>query len=185
MDIRANGFSICLKTLCLEDACDIAKHANDPDIARNVAHIGDFPLPYTEECALSFIASALEMECTGYCAHFGITLGGTTIGACALLNIDKELHRCELGYWIGKEYWGKGYASEALRLLLKFAFESIRIKEITACTFRANARSTKLLNALRFSISGTQSGAQSKSEVTYSLSNCRYADPIEIVISKQ
>jgi RimJ/RimL family protein N-acetyltransferase len=181
MEISSKGFNVALRTLRLGDASEIAKQANDPEIARNVARLGDFPFPYTEECALSFIASASEAERAGSSMHFGIIHRGKAVGACALLNMDSGRSSCELGYWLGREYWGKGYATEALRLLLKFAFGRAGIKEAIARTFAANSRSTRLLSSLGFSAGA---GPEANGEMTYRLSSKAYADGTEIKISQ-
>ena len=89
MRIRCEGFRVHLKTPGAEDADDIARNANDYEITRNVARLGEFPYPYTFEDALSFIASALEKQDAGQEFHFGIALDSETIGACAIMDMDK------------------------------------------------------------------------------------------------
>lgn len=151
MEIIAKGFRISLRTLGTDDADELAKNANNHEIAYSVARLGEFPFPYTKEHALYFIASALEKQRKGKEFHFGIRLNGRTIGACALMKVDEIRGQGEVGYWIGKRYWGSGYAREALRLLIGFGFEMLALDSVRASTFWFNKRSINLLGSLGFS----------------------------------
>ena len=157
MEIRNSNFKVYLRTISSGDAGDIARNANDPEITRNVARFGEFPSPYTEEHALSFISSLQDKQAAGIESHFSIILDGKTVGACALMGIDGQKGQAEIGYWLGREYWGRGYAKEALMLLLGFAFGRLDLGRAFARTFRSNERSIKLLNSLGFSeVASTQ-----------------------------
>jgi RimJ/RimL family protein N-acetyltransferase len=180
MEIISKGFRIGLRTLGPDDADDLAKNASDYEVAYSVARTGEFPFPYTKEYALYFIASALEKQHKGNEFHFGIRLDSMTIGACALMNVNSpEAGQCEAGYWIGRKYWGSGYASEALKLLLGFGFASLGMSKICARTFRSNERSVNLLHSLGFSDDGA---ASSSDEITLSIARNRY-DAIALEIT--
>ena len=177
MELRAGGFRISLMTLRAEDASDLAGHASDPEITRNVARFGEFPYPYTTENALSFINSLRERQSAGSELHFGITLKGRTIGACALLKIDGQKHGAEIGYWIGRKYWGMGYAKEALMLLLGFGFSKLGLNTVSARTFRFNERSIKLLKSTGFSEEAPAPGERHDDELEYRIHKKDYLNP--------
>lgn len=56
----------------------------------------------------------------------------------------------ELGYWIGEEYWGRGYATEASKRIVQHAFEDLNINEIYASYRVENAQSKRVLEKLGF-----------------------------------
>jgi 8-oxo-dGTP diphosphatase len=182
MEIRARNFRICLKTICIEDAAGIADNANDPEITRNVARFGEFPFPYTEEHALSFISSLREKQADGTESHFSIRLDNEVIGACALMNIDRKTKRAELGYWLGRRYWGMGYAKEALTLLLGFGFGRLDVGKIAAHTFKSNERSIRLLNSMGFSKDGPALGGMRDDELEYVIDKRDYSSPAGLEI---
>ena len=177
MEIRARNFRVLLKTMGIEDAAGIADNANDPEITRNVARFGEFPFPYTEEHALSFISSLREKQANGTESHFSITLDNKIIGACALMGIDSKTTRAELGYWLGRRYWGMGYAKEALTLLLGFGFGRLDLSGIAARTFKSNERSIRLLNSIGFSKDAPARGAARDDELEYVIDKRDYSDP--------
>ena len=57
---------------------------------------------------------------------------------------------CELGYWIGEKYWGRGYAAEASKKVIQHAFEDLNIKEIYASYRIENTQSKRVLEKLGF-----------------------------------
>ena len=54
----------------------------------------------------------------------------------------------ELFYKLGRDYWGRGYATEACREMIRHAFEELRLIRIVTCTHRENTRSIALLRRL-------------------------------------
>ena len=57
----------------------------------------------------------------------------------------------ELGYWIGKPFWGRGFATEAARAIVDRGFSELGLRGIHAVYFDGNARSEKVLAKLGFS----------------------------------
>lgn len=151
--ISNRDFRVYLDTLSVDDAQAIAVNANDKEIALNVPTI---PYPYEKEHALSLIEIARQRYESKDEFHMGIhLLNRELIGLCALSSIDKTNRKAELGYWIGKNYWGHGYAKDALRLILFFGFERLDLNKIYAKVLTYNSRSINLLNSLGFSKDST------------------------------
>ena len=94
----------------------IALLAGDYDVA---SMTGTIPHPYSEEMAAEWIASVLAGE-EG--VVFAIMRSGALIGCTGYRAFGPD--HAELGYWIGKPYWGMGYATEAVRALILHAFEA-------------------------------------------------------------
>ena len=76
------------------------------------------------------------------------------IGSVTLFNLDFNHHRAEIGYALGRNYWGQGYMNEALMALLKYAFEVLDLHRIEADIDPRNAASIKTLERLGFQREG-------------------------------
>jgi RimJ/RimL family protein N-acetyltransferase len=76
------------------------------------------------------------------------------LGAISL-DLD-EMHRHgEIGYWIGAKYWGNGYATEAARAMVDYAFTDLRLHRVQARHFVRNPASGRVLQKLGMKREGT------------------------------
>jgi len=136
---------LALRVPSLKDAKTVAALANDRRIAENTARI---PYPYKKSDAESFITRA---NAAGE-AVFLITLrNDTVIGACGLVMQDKAP---ELGYWLGVNYWGKGYATEALHAVIDYAFTDLAHEALAAAARVTNPGSRRVLEKCGFQWTG-------------------------------
>ena len=78
---------------------------------------------------------------------------GTLVGAVSL-RIDRDDQRAELGYWIGRPYWGQGYCTEAVRAVLSFGFGQLGLNRIYACHFTRNPASGRVMQKAGMSREG-------------------------------
>lgn len=76
------------------------------------------------------------------------------IGSVTLFNLDFNHRRAEVGYALGRDYWGRGYMNEALMAVLKYAFEVLDLHRIEADVDPRNAASIKTLERLGFQREG-------------------------------
>ncbi len=151
MEIRAAGLRAYLRTLEEGDADELARIADDEEVALYAARPGEFPHPYKREDALALIGLAKKQyeEKSGF--HFGIRLdAGMLIGACNVGRLDYRDMKGEVGFWLGKPYWGEGYAKDALELLLGFCFNKLRLNRAYASVLAFNGRALRLLASLGF-----------------------------------
>jgi ribosomal-protein-alanine N-acetyltransferase len=72
------------------------------------------------------------------------------IGTCTLASLSPEHRRAELGYALGRAYWGQGYMAEALPALLRYAFSTLRLHRIEADVDPRNGASIRSLERLGF-----------------------------------
>lgn len=121
---------------------------NNRAIAQNLRDV--FPNPYTLKDAADFINLA-NKGILGY--TFGIFTGDTFIGIGSIVpQEDVYRNNGEIGYWIGEPYWGKGYGTEAVKLLTLFAFEELHLLRVFANVFSQNAASMKVLEKAGYSL---------------------------------
>lgn len=136
---------LILRPLAATDAPRIAHLAGDWDIARMTARI---PHPYPLTSADRWIADLDDNE------HiFAIDLDGMLIGACGY-DTEAGDGQAEIGYWIGKPYWGRGYATEAASAVVRAAFAA-GVKRLTCCHFTDNQASARVIAKLGFRRTGT------------------------------
>ena len=134
-----------------------------------VKHLAKVPWPYTADDARWFAAQEQDARCP----HFFITLPSSLrpaeiIGCVGLAQQDGEV---ELGYWIGREFWGRGYATEAARAVLRLA-KVLGHNTVVAGHFIDNPASGSVLRKVGFTPTG-QMGRR------YSLSRGYEAQTVE------
>lgn len=77
------------------------------------------------------------------------------IGAVTLFRVDRDHRHAEIGYALGAAHWGKGLASEAVRIVLDYAFNALGLERIEADTDPRNTPSRRMLERLGFAQEGT------------------------------
>ena len=100
--------------------------------------------PHTE---IAQSAAALEAVLTRYeagtCCRWAIALNqdDSLIGILELLRFEESTHTCSFAYMLGEDFWGQGYATEALEAAFRFAFTKLGVSAIEADHFVENAAS--------------------------------------------
>lgn len=101
---------------------------------------------------------------------FAIVLkeSGQVIG-CVGFTYDKHLckHETEtlMGYWIGTEYWGNGYVTEAVRECIRYAFDDLKLTRIWCGNFKENASSARVQEKCGFKYDHTETDDNWSNEV--------------------
>ncbi len=123
-----------------QDADAIQALIGDPAIAATTR----IPHPYPENGARDFIAAQEKERLDGSAYVFTIKDGKQLVGACGLHGIEAD-HARELGFWIGKPYWGKGYATFGVKMVLHFAFKNLKLERVGSGALESNAASRRVL----------------------------------------
>ena len=79
---------------------------------------------------------------------------GVKLGTCGFHCWDKEANRCDIGYDLHPEFWGKGYMAEAIPAIIRFARNEMGVTEINACIYIENERSIRLAEKCGFIFRG-------------------------------
>jgi ribosomal-protein-alanine N-acetyltransferase len=80
--------------------------------------------------------------------RFAIEIDGRLIGGAGYY--QRRSGTAELGFWLGREWWGRGYATEATKTVLRYGFEVRRVPGFTSSHFVDNAASAGVLRKLGF-----------------------------------
>jgi RimJ/RimL family protein N-acetyltransferase len=128
------------------DVKAIASLLDDRRIAANTARI---PHPYSASDAEQFVASANRQDGE---ATFMVFSGDELIGGCG---IDPR-EDAEIGYWLGVAYWGHGYATEAVRALVDYAFGELCHETLAAGARVTNPASRRVLEKCAFQWTGVR-----------------------------
>ncbi|HIJ38729.1 MAG TPA: GNAT family N-acetyltransferase [Rhodospirillaceae bacterium] len=130
-----------LRPMRADDAQTIFPLLNDWEMAKNTASI---PFPYRLEDAQGFIAKVASETAAGRALVFAIEerISGQMIG-CVGATVAGDI--AEVGYWIGRDCWGRGYATEALRRCLRLLFDGGRVSMAWASVMPENQASRRVL----------------------------------------
>jgi RimJ/RimL family protein N-acetyltransferase len=129
------------------DVANIVALAGDRRVAENTARI---PHPYTVADAEGFVASANQESGE---TVFAIERDGALIGMCG---IDMRRDGAELGYWLGVPFWRQGYATEAARALIDYAFAELGHQALQSGARVSNPASRRVLEKCGFQWTGVQ-----------------------------
>ena len=77
---------------------------------------------------------------------FGVIVDGQAAGGVSLtLGQDIERRSAEIGYWLGRAYWGRGVITDAVRAATRYAFEELGMARVFAVPFVRNPASARVL----------------------------------------
>jgi len=134
---------LLLRQPVVRDIPTIVQLANEPTVANMTLNI---PYPYQESDAVYWLNAANQGFASGLHRVFAIELRqtGQFIGGIGL-TIEPRFNRAEAGYWVGKPFWNQGVATEALRAVLAFGFDTLALHKIFATHLVENLASGKVM----------------------------------------
>jgi len=138
----------------LGDAPDVARMAGDRDIAFMIGGaLSPYPVIAAEIWILGVRAGWHTKPAPNYA--FAITdRNGDLVGSVGVFKRKPDCANWEIGYWIGKPYWGHGYATEAGRGMMAWARQTLAATVFEAAHFDDNPASGKVLEKLGFAYTG-------------------------------
>lgn len=120
-------------------------------IDRNREHIAKgFPVTLANNATLFTSALALEQSAINeengenYYRYLRHTETNALIGYVLVKNIDRKISKCELAYFVDKDFQGKGIITKAVSDLLTFCFDELHMNKVTICTAPDNTASQRI-----------------------------------------
>ena len=167
-DVRLEGELVLLRPRVDEDLALFARWHGNPDV-RHWLHMSEMPeqtleierqrwhIARNDPTRLSFVIE---------------TLDGVPIGNIMLIGVDVAHRRAELGIAIGdKEHWGRGYGTDAIRVILRFAFEVLNLRRVELITDIDNERGIRAYEKCGFVREGVLRAKR-----------MRYGEPLDMLI---
>lgn len=155
---------LVLKKMEVSDSSSLFKIWSDSEVTRfmNINSLTD------ESQAIDIIEMLDDLYREDKAIRYSIIQSDSNqiIGSCGYNSLDFENFKAEIGYDLGKEYWGNGFASEAILALLDYAFNTLNLNRIEAKVEPENCKSIRLLEKLHFQFEVTLRQAE-KSKDTF------------------
>lgn len=133
----------------IEDAPALALTLGDEAVARNLAKV---PFPYTAVDAAGYLSRDPGRALPSLLILARTRRAPRLVGGIGLHR--DEAGEVELGYWIGRRFWGLGFATEAGRAMVDLAHRTLRVKRLVSAHFRDNPASGRVLRKLGFRATG-------------------------------
>jgi RimJ/RimL family protein N-acetyltransferase len=139
---RALAFPVVLRALDVLDAPRVAQLAGEREIAEPT---GVIPHPYPDGAAAAWIAEQARARAAGreYTYAVASVDQPSLVGAISLRPIAIEHEN--LGFWIGRPYWGRGYATAAARAVIALAFGLLDVEALNASHLVRNPASGRVM----------------------------------------
>ena len=149
-----NDSQLTLRPFIIADAPKVQEMASNYDLYRTTLNL---PRPYELETALEWINShsnnAFEF---GFYTWAIVDHTQSTLVGCLSLGQNLKNKTAEVGYWIGEEFWGRGYGTRATQLAIHFAFKTLKINKLIGRYFCVNPASGKIMDKCGMKFEGIQ-----------------------------
>ena len=140
------GKRVTLRALTEADIPRLTEFKNDVEF--ELLGGGDPPRPRTVEVVREFFAERAKDKDN---QNFAMEADGLFIGDCGLFNADRRGGTAEVGIGIGdRDYWGRGYGREALRLLVDYGFRMQNFRKLWLNVHGSNERAIRCYRAVGF-----------------------------------
>ncbi len=143
---------VSLRRFTVRDAPMVQTLAGNAAVADTTLNI---PHPYPPDAAERWIAGHAVEFAANTGAVFAVVeeTGGALVGSISV-GVDGEHDHGEVGYWIGQPFWGRGYASAALRLMVKHCFATMELHRVYAHHMARNPASGRVMQKAGFRLEG-------------------------------
>ena len=114
--------------------------------------------------SMASIEKTLARYEAGRCYRWGIALkeDDSLIGIIELLRFDEEANTCSFAYMLGCDYWNQGYGTEALKEVIRFAFEEMELSRVVADHMAENPASGAVMRKAGMVHTGTEKAKYEK-----------------------
>jgi [ribosomal protein S5]-alanine N-acetyltransferase len=132
------------------DEDSLVRHADDRDVWINLRD--RFPHPYTRDDARAWLRLVADSTPE---TNFAVAVAGEAVGGIGItLQDDVSRRSAEIGYWLGRSYWGRGIATAAVRALTDWAFAHFDLCRLYAGVFEWNPASARVLEKAGYVLEG-------------------------------
>ena len=142
---------VILRKPALLDSGNVARCLNDFEVAKMLVRV---PWPYSLEGAIWWINQWLECHQNGWC--FAITEINEPNSLIGVVSVEPKDETYEMGWWLNRSFWGKGYMTEAVGAVVNHARQFNPDITIGAGAISDNPASLRIQEKLGFEITGVE-----------------------------
>ena len=141
-----------LRPFALDDGEELQTLAGDSAVSGTTVNI---PYPWDSRMVRQWLVNQKAQQEEGNSLYFALDLKNPRrlIGSVGLV-FNHEHHRAEMEFWIGKDYWNKGYCSEAASAVLDYGFKKLNLNRIFAMHFKNNLAAGRVLEKIGMEYEG-------------------------------
>lgn len=137
-----------------DDLESLVANASHADVSRGLRD--RFPYPYTGDDGRAWLARAVDESDRAWAIEFdGAAVGGVSLHP----GTDVHRHSAELGYWLGRRYWGRGLMSAIVAAFAPCAMDAFRLHRLHATVYANNPASMRVLEKAGFEREGVHKSA--------------------------
>lgn len=137
-----------------DDLDSLVANASHADVSRGLRD--RFPYPYTGDDGRAWLARAVDESDRAWAVEIdGVAVGGVSLHP----GVDVHRHSAELGYWLGRRYWGRGIMTAVIGAFAGPAMDAFRLHRLYATVYASNPASMRVLEKAGFEHEGTQKSA--------------------------
>ncbi len=146
---------LILRKISIKDLYDVYDYAKNPAVSEFLLWYPHISLADTRNYLLTVEAYYRK----GRFYDWGVEYEGKMIGTVGFSSFDIDNNSAQIGYVLSEEYWGKGIACEAARAVIKFGFERLGLRRISARCIMGNERSEAVMRKCQMNYEGTSKEA--------------------------
>ncbi|GCF12364.1 N-acetyltransferase [Haloarcula mannanilytica] len=143
------GETVALRTIEDEDVPFLQETVNDPAVRHGLSA----SQPMTEQAEREWLESETGLESEN--VHLLVCVDGERVGTVGLMAVTTQPGNAEIGYFLSPEAWGNGYATDAVRTVVDYAFQARRLHRVYAKVLAGNDGSQRVLEKAGFEREGT------------------------------
>lgn len=155
---RIETHRLILRRFRIEDAKDMFENwASDPEVTRFLTWPAHTGIEVSEAVLNSWIARYGDGGFFNWAIEW--KENGRVIGNIAAVSVVDQLETAEIGYCMGRAYWGRGIMPEALRAVTDYLFDAAGVNRVTACHDANNPKSGRVMQKAGMKFEGIMRGA--------------------------
>jgi ribosomal-protein-alanine N-acetyltransferase len=157
---------LLLRRIAPSDAEDIFVYARDPELTKYTSW-DSHTRPEDSENFVRFMLQKYETGSGDWVLVLKET--GSVVGTCGFVRVKPQHRKAELGYVLSRKLWGNGLMTEAVRAIIDYGFNSMKLHRIEAKCMAENAGSERVMQKSGMSYEGIMRGAIFRREIFWNM----------------
>lgn len=144
---------LILRNVSFLDIESLIEYANDYHVIEMMN--GSMPFPYTKIQAEEWLSKHIKDSSYSQSISWIIASRENAFMGSIQLRMDEKREFARLSYWLGRQFWNKGFTTEAVEKVIRYGFEELQLEKIEAEVFKRNIHSGSILHKVGFNFEGS------------------------------